>query len=168
MRALGRRGARHPHDRLVLAAARADRAQLEPVQAVHAAIAAGHARRPQPRLAARGHAQAGAQPPIGGTIETVGAVLRRQRAPEAARSAGVLRPARACRRRNERPAGRRRPRRAQHRVLHAGERLDVLAAARASAGRGATRACRARCTAGRAGRGRTPAGVRGASVLRAT
>ena len=42
----------HPHDRRVLAAVRAHRAQLEAVQAVHAAVAAGEVRRPQPRLVA--------------------------------------------------------------------------------------------------------------------
>ena len=47
------RGVGHPHDRRVLAAVRAHRAQLEAMQAVHAAVAAGQVGRPQPRLVAR-------------------------------------------------------------------------------------------------------------------
>src|SRR5918998_2877077 len=46
------RGLRHAHDRRMLAAIGAQRAQLEAVQAVHAAIAPGQVRRPQPRLLA--------------------------------------------------------------------------------------------------------------------
>ena len=47
-------GAGHAHDRAVLAAVRADRAQLEAVQAGHAAIAPGEVRRAQPGLVAGG------------------------------------------------------------------------------------------------------------------
>ena len=46
------RGARHPHDRRVLAAVRAHRGELEAAQAVHAAVAPGQVRGAQPRLVA--------------------------------------------------------------------------------------------------------------------
>ena len=49
---IARRG--HPHDRRVLTAVRADRGQLEAVQAVDAAVAPGQVRRAQPGLAAVG------------------------------------------------------------------------------------------------------------------
>ena len=52
--ALEDRGRGHPHDRRVLAAVGAHRGELEAVQAVHAAIAAGEVGGPQPRLAAVG------------------------------------------------------------------------------------------------------------------
>ena len=48
------RGARHAHDRRVLAAVRAHRGELEAAQAVHAAVAPGQVARPQPRLVAGG------------------------------------------------------------------------------------------------------------------
>src|SRR3954452_1357999 len=48
------RGVRHAHYRRRPAAIRADRAQLEPLQAVHAAVAPRQVRRPQPRLVAGG------------------------------------------------------------------------------------------------------------------
>ena len=88
------RGVRHAHDRRVLAAVRADRAQLEAVQAVHAAVAAragssgaatargrtGRRRRGRRRVA---HAS----PSSLGDEEAVGAVAVRERLQErAARS----------------------------------------------------------------------------------
>ena len=66
------RGGGHAHDRRVLAAVRADRPQLEAVQAVDAAVAAGQVRGPQPRLAAVGAASARGrrpQPSRGDNIE---------------------------------------------------------------------------------------------------
>src|SRR5919112_123605 len=50
--ALVERGVGHPHDRGGLPAVGADRTQLEPGQAVHAAVAPGQVGRAQPRLVA--------------------------------------------------------------------------------------------------------------------
>src|SRR5947209_17328410 len=48
------RRTRHPHDGRVLPAVGADRNQLEAVQAIDAAVVAGHGGRPQPRFVAVG------------------------------------------------------------------------------------------------------------------
>src|ERR1700756_177405 len=52
--AFGNRRCRHADDRRVLAAVGAHRHQLKAPQAVDAAVAPGHCRRPQPRLTAAG------------------------------------------------------------------------------------------------------------------
>ena len=115
-------GARHPHDRRVLAAARADRAQLEAVQAVaRSGSGPGRFGRPQPRLAARRARQPEARASaIGGNIEAVGAVLgRRSVRQKSSRLQALLAAARACRRSRRaarRAAAARRARR-EHRVL---------------------------------------------------
>ena len=77
------RGVGHAHDRRVLAAVRAHRAQLEAVQAVHAAVAAGEVGRPQPRLVAgradRAEVDVSSCASQPRDEETVGAVAVRER-----------------------------------------------------------------------------------------
>ena len=126
-------GARHAHDRRVLAAVRADRAQLEAVQAVDAAVAPGQvrsaaarARRRTGTRRARGHARSASARQYrsrrcrrgAGACAALGPLDRRS----SARRDACRRSTRAPRRAAGAPA-----RRGEQRVLLGGQALDRLA-----------------------------------------